>query len=84
MTNCSKIGDPMKKLILAVALLATIALSYGSALCEGYDAGYKAGYCYGKNFCMEPMSPMCPMARMGEDTYKDGYNRGFLAGVNKQ
>lgn len=57
----------------------------GDGFCDGYEDGYKEGWCYEQGFgCMEPMAPMCPMARMGEDTYKDGYNRGFSDGKKKR
>ena len=52
-----------------------------SAYCDGWSDGYKEGYCYGKGFgCLEPLVPLCPLARLGEDGYRDGYNRGFLQG----
>lgn len=50
---------------------------------NGWTSGYKAGWCYGQGYgCIEPMVPMCPMPRMGEQGFKDGYNRGFIAGIN--
>jgi hypothetical protein len=32
---------------------------------------------------MELVSPICPVARIGEQTFQDGYNRGFLEGVER-
>ena len=69
----------MKKYIIIVILIISAYAS--SPFCEGFKAGYKAGYCYGQYSCMEPMTPMCPMPNMGEETWMDGYNRGFLLGI---
>lgn len=76
----------MKKVMILFMLTILITfsvLAYGS-FCAGYKDGYKAGYCYGQYGCLAPLTPMCPMARLGENTYMDGYNRGFLAGLNKR
>ena len=48
---------------------------------DGYKVGYKEGYCFEKTIgCITPLVPMSPMAPIGKDTYKDGYNIGFLKG----
>ncbi len=50
---------------------------------EGWDAGYKAGWCYGQGEgCIEPIVPICPIPRTGESGFKAGYNRGFLNGLH--
>jgi len=72
------------KLIRALAILSVIAATVFASqkdYSNGYKEGYKKGWCYQKNFCMEPMAPMAPMAPMGRDTYTDGYNDGFLKGL---
>ena len=77
----------MKKIILAVVcsiFIYSIALAWGSAFCEGWHDGYIAGYCYQKFGCLQPLVPLCPLPRIGENTYMHGYNRGFLAGLNAQ
>ena len=71
----------MKQLI-AILLIAGSLSAFGGAFCEGWSAGYKAGYCYRENFCLPPLVPLCPLPRLGEDGYQDGYNRGFLRGLN--
>ena len=49
--------------------------------CNGWNDGFKEGYCYGKGYgCISPIPPICPIPRAGENTYRDGYNRGFLRG----
>ena len=51
--------------------------------CDGWNDGYKSGWCYGRGYgCLEPLVPLCPLPRLGEDGYKAGYNRGFLQGIN--
>lgn len=72
----------MKKVLLAVLLFASSALAFGDDFCNGYQEGYKAGYCHNDQFCIPPIPPMCPMPNMGESTFQDGYNRGFLAGLS--
>ncbi len=70
----------MKKLIF---LLVTIASAY-SPFCNGFKAGYKAGYCYGKALCLEPLAPLCPLPWVGQNSYSDGYDRGFVLGLSKK
>jgi hypothetical protein len=73
----------MKKIFLFI-LVAIIPLSIlaHSAFCDGFKVGYKNGYCYGDNFCIAPIPPICPIPHIGENSYADGYNRGFLEGLN--
>lgn len=70
--------------VLGVALLgaSSAPASADTPFCDGWAAGYVAGYCYQQYSCLEPLVPLCPLPRLGEDGYKDGYNRGFLAGLN--
>lgn len=71
----------MKKLFLTlifILLLSSHALA--DDFCDGWHDGYIAGYCHGDYGCLEPLVPLCPLRDLGEDTYQDGYNRGFLAG----
>jgi len=74
----------MKTIIIVLAMLASLFAWGATAFCDGFDAGYKAGYCHRKNYCLEPLSPLCPLPRLGEDTWISGYNRGFLIGLAKQ
>lgn len=77
----------MKKLIFAITFLlalATSAFAFGNAFCDGYKAGYQSGYCYGEYSCIKPIPPICPIPRIGEKSYQDGYNRGFLVGTNSK
>lgn len=51
--------------------------------CRGFSDGYKEGYCYDRFGCIAPIPPVCPILEIGEsqDSYKDGYNRGFKTGL---
>lgn len=72
----------MKKIIFSVVLIL-ILLSYTTkkkTYCDGWEKGYKAGYCYEVVGCVEPVAPTCPVAKPGFDKYQDGYNRGFTKG----
>lgn len=74
----------MRKLLIFVAAAAFLVLAapaVASAFCDGYQAGYKAGACYQKYGCIPPIPPICPIARVGESSFQDGYNRGFADGL---
>ncbi len=50
---------------------------------NGFNDGYKKGYCHDKGIsCIEPIPPIAPIPAIGEDlnSYQDGYNRGFKMG----
>jgi hypothetical protein len=65
----------MKKFLL----IAIIPL-FVSDFCDGWDDGYKEGWCYQIDNCIAPVPPVCPTPEVGETRYKDGYNRGFTKG----
>ena len=71
----------MIKTILFV--LALCAVVFATPYSDGYKAGFKAGYCYGKTYCSAPLPPLAPLPDLGKNSYMDGYNRGFLAGIAK-
>lgn len=52
-----------------------------SAFCSGFKEGYVDGYCYRVYGCVEPVPPVCPVPDIGENSWKDGYNRGFTRGL---
>jgi hypothetical protein len=68
--------------VFASAFGAPMKASAESAFCEGFHAGYNAGWCYQQYGCLQPLPPLCPLPNLGESTYQDGYNRGFLAGLH--
>ena len=52
-----------------------------SDYCEGWGDGYCEGWKDVKGqFAICPITPICPIAENGKNTYKGGYNRGFKAG----
>ncbi len=60
-----------------------LAVEAQSAFDRGFEQGYKDGYCYDNKIgCVPPIAPVPPVPGIDEsaDSYKDGYNRGFLMG----
>lgn len=52
---------------------------------EGFDTGYKKGYCQDQGVgCIPPIPPIAPIPKIGEssESYTDGYNRGFEMGLS--
>lgn len=80
--------DKFYKLLLAIILLMCFN---GKVLAQsnfdnGFKAGFKNGYCYSNQTsgtCYPPLPPSPPLPQINEssDSYKDGYNRGFLYGT---
>jgi hypothetical protein len=71
-----------KKALIVMLLAVSFCIAWDDAFCEGWEAGYVAGWCYRQANCLAPLAPLCPLPRLGEDTYQDGYNRGFLTGLH--
>ena len=73
---------------LLIVFLFTVS-SY-TPFCDGWEAGYKAGWCYDVErqqpdpLCYDPYVPYCPYAKPNETTYEHGYNRGFLTAINNK
>ena len=74
----------MKKLIFCFLVLLIASSAFASSFCSGFEDGYEEGYCYGKSFCLSPITPICPIPSIGDNSYSDGYNEGFLEGLNDQ
>ena len=52
--------------------------------CEGWEDGYCEGWKDVKGkYAICPITPICPIPKIGKDHYRDGYNRGFKAGMRK-
>ena len=73
----------MRKLLLL--LFAILALSFASSdFTDGYSDGYCSGYKSIKgDFVVCPVTPVAPVPPVGKDTYRGGYDLGFVAGRNK-
>ena len=48
--------------------------------CDGWEKGYVKGYCYEVQNCIKPTVPICPIPKIGFETYQDGLDRGFVEG----
>ena len=73
----------MKKLLLL--LLCVPLISFGQS---SFDKGWETGWCEGwkdvegeNSRC--PREPRAPRPDYGKDSYTDGYNAGFKAGMGK-
>lgn len=84
----------MKTLLLAsilslysIGIVKTVEVTnehIQSSYCIGWEDGWADGYCYNKYYCIAPLAPLCPIRRINEeDSYRGGYQRGFVAGRNK-
>lgn len=71
-----------KALLITIMLTATLSVSAQNPdYCDGFNDGYKDGFCYADPWCIPPLVPMCPWREFVEPaTYKAGYQRGFLEG----
>lgn len=77
----------MKKLltfIIGVIGIWIILAFTTKTYCDGWEKGYKRGYCYKVQNCIEPIVPTCPIPEIGFETYQDGLDRGFVEGKNKR
>lgn len=59
---------------------------FDSPFNKGFKTGFQEGYCYNQNTvdCLTPLVPLPPLPRLNEknDSYTDGYNRGFQTGLD--
>ncbi len=78
----------MKHFLLLFTLFLFFQNSSGqSKFSEGFESGYKNGYCQDQGIsCMAPNPPNAPLPAIDESlySYKDGYNRGFQIGLQAQ
>ena len=68
----------MKNLFIFLMLLPVIA--FGQSYSDGYEAGYKKGYCAEDITCVVGITPVAPISTPGKNSYNDGYNRGVIDG----
>jgi hypothetical protein len=71
----------MKTIIILLFVVFGLSTT-NNQFCDGFTNGYIDGYCYDQpvGICLEPLVPLCPLPRLNRDTYKDGYNTGFVQG----
>jgi len=72
----------MKLLIILMLTMVSMTTDFE----RGYEDGWEEGYCYQIENCIAPYAPYAPLPNMQEDddSYSDGYNRGFVDGRNEQ
>ena len=78
-------GIKYKYLTLFAILIASTTVYSQDNFSKGYDVGFKKGYCHSRGIgCLPPTTPMAPLPILRErfDSYSDGYNRGFVDGLN--
>lgn len=50
--------------------------------CDGHQLGYARGYCEARGYgCVRPITPICPIRKIGQSTFQDGYDQGFVDGM---
>lgn len=64
----------MKTLLLVLVVLFTQTFQ------QGWNDGYKKGYCANDPFCISPIPPIAPIPMLGFNTYSDGYTLGVIRG----
>lgn len=76
----------MKKLLIIIVLLVgSIAMlssfnSNQSSFCDGWDDGYQEAL----DGCMKVgITPICPIAPVGKDTYQHGFGMGYAKATIK-
>lgn len=78
----------MKKIhVTLICYFSFIIFAFGQSNFDiGFKDGFKNGYCYSNNqssyTCNPPIPPLTPLLQINENqnSYQDGYNRGFLFG----
>jgi hypothetical protein len=71
----------MKTIILILLAITISTTTVDSDFCEGFEKGYKNGYCFKEALpCLSPLPPLCPLPELNQDSYQDGYNVGFVRG----
>tara|TARA_R110001592_G_scaffold122291_1_gene328826 strand:+ start:356 stop:589 length:234 start_codon:yes stop_codon:yes gene_type:complete len=71
----------MKKIIILLSLLSLSFTDIQESYCEGWETGYCEGWRDVKGeWAICPITPLCPLEKLNQTRYLDGYNRGFKNG----
>lgn len=71
-------ATPVAQSVSPAVSAATLGLDDYS---DGWEDGWAEGWKYVKGqYSIPPIAPVAPVPRPGQNKYKDGYNRGFVAG----
>lgn len=74
----------MKQILFVLLLMqCSSVFSVDDAYCDGFAKGFSQRYCLliGKTDA-DALPPLCPDPLLGAESAQDGYNRGFLMGLN--
>ena len=80
---------PIKKILLISFLflshygqnLPIMGNTTQSNYCEGWETGYCEGWRdVNGDWALCPITPLCPLEKLNQTRYLDGYNRGFKKG----
>ena len=67
--------------VKSLNISGTVSPTITSDFCQGWEEGYCEGWRDVKgSYAPCPVTPVCPVAPVGKDTYNGGYNLGFKAG----
>jgi len=56
-------------------------IALASDFCDGWEDGFCEGWRDVRGqLTLCPITPICPLPEIGQDSYRGGYNRGFKAG----
>lgn len=70
-------------LFLTLAAITTSSLMQTSEFLKGWEAGHCEGWKDVKgDLAVCPVTPTAPVADVGKNTYKGGYNKGFKRGTS--
>lgn len=70
----------MKKLIILICFFL-LSFTTQDPFCNGFELGYCQGWQDIKGeWAMCPIAPICPLPKLNQYEFLDGYNRGFVRG----
>ena len=88
MTNFKDVSQSVALIIVSIFFISTSfsnnigKIIVQSEFCEGWEDGYCEGWKEIKGrLSICPVTPVCPVPEIGRNSYKGGYNTGFVAGM---
>ena len=68
------------KNLLYILIFIPLVFFGQTTFSNGYQAGFKKGYCLEDSGCIPPIPPIPPINKLGFNSYSDGYAKGVKAG----